>query len=444
MPDTTKARKSSLIREAILKFSANENPILPTAPPRRNTDPKIRHDKPNPRKTDSQVKIDHPHEIEAPKSEFLTKKPENGPKKDIEGRFKIKDPAHAPYKSEILIKKQKGQNENPPSDPQELPMQVKTEPPKSENQEVEAKVINQNPTPLKNALTLLKYKKPNPKEKPANALKKPNPKDRNKPVKTNPPPNQTPQQTITTLLKKIPRIETKPDLPKTRTQPEERKPPPYLKQPKLVFKNQNMTPPITNQDKNSEKPNQEELNQEKTSENQTQTNQNQQEAPKVKTTVKPTQKTLLELINKKENLNQIDQKTKPVNKPNLNRTKTTKPAQDPTLSKKLKTMVVQGPDLKQFLERKQKERELKQNKINIIPVEEPAPSIPNVSATLACSSNSLPTLLNNPMASIADAAPDVIIERDCTDSAHRGDLAGMSGDLLLAIETRNLGDKPIV
>ena len=263
-------------------------------------------------------------------------------------------------------------------------------------------------------------------------------------MKTNPPPNQTSQQTITTLLKKTTRIETKLDLPETRTQPEERKPPPYIKQPKLVYKNQNKTPPIANQDKNSEKPNQEELNQEKTSENQTQTYQNQQEAPKGKTTVKPTQKTLLELINMKENLNQIDQKTKPVNRPNLNRTKTTKPAQNPTLSKKLKTMVVQGSDLKQFLERKKKERELKQNKINIIPVEEPAPSIPNVSATLACSSNSLPTLLNHPMVSIADVAADVIIVRDCTDSTHRGDLTEMSGDLLLATETKNLGDKPIV
>ena len=53
-------------------------------------------------------------------------------------------------------------------------------------------------------------------------------------------------------------------------------------------------------------------------------------------------------------------------KPNPNQTNNTKPAQTTRLSRKLKTTVVQGSELKQFLDRKKKERELKQNlKINV-------------------------------------------------------------------------------
>ena len=105
---------------------------------------------------------------------------------------------------------------------------------------------------------------------------------------------------------------------------------------------------------------------------------------------------------------------------------------------------MQKSDLKQFLERKKKERELKKIQNNIIPAEESPPSIPSVSATLACSNNSLTPLLNHPTASIADTVTEVINEWDGTSSAHRGDLVEMSGDLLLAIETRNLGDRPMV
>ena len=52
--------------------------------------------------------------------------------------------------------------------------------------------------------------------------------------------------------------------------------------------------------------------------------------------------------------------------------------------------------------------------------------------------------MNDTTADKADAAIEVIIERDQANSAHRGDLTQMSGDLLLANGNINLGDKPIV
>ena len=80
---------------------------------------------------------------------------------------------------------------------------------------------------------------------------------------------------------------------------------------------------------------------------------------------KPAQKTLFELMSMNENSSEEENKTKPVNKPkpkpNPNQTNATKPAQTTRLSRKLKTTVVQKSELKLFLEKKKKERELKQN-----------------------------------------------------------------------------------
>ena len=98
--------------------------------------------------------------------------------------------------------------------------------------------------------------------------------------------------------------------------------------------------------------------------------------------------------------------------------------------------------MRQFLEKKKKKRELKQNLNFTVPLEESPPSNQCVSATLPRSNNS--PVLNDTTAGIADAAIEVIIERDQANSAHRGDLTQMSGDLLLANGNINLGDKPIV
>ena len=94
-----------------------------------------------------------------------------------------------------------------------------------------------------------------------------------------------------------------------------------------------------------------------------------------------------------------------------------------------------------FLEKKKQERELKQAmKLNIDV--KPSPSNSRDSATISRPQDSL--LLNAPTDSSTDAEFEVINERDQGSSAHNGDIQTLSGDLLLAQCSRNLGEQPMV
>ena len=155
------------------------------------------------------------------------------------------------------------------------------------------------------------------------------------------------------------------------------------------------------------------------------------------------QKTLLDMMNMKPKPDDTKYKTKPERKPNQKVASITKPAQTTRLSKKLKTTVVHKSDLKMFLAKNKQERELKQNlRVNVPVIPSPSPSIVHESATVPCTGNSL--LLNTPLASSTDDVTSEIIERDLSSSAQDGDLANLCGDLLLASEYKNLGDKPMV
>ena len=142
------------------------------------------------------------------------------------------------------------------------------------------------------------------------------------------------------------------------------------------------------------------------------------------------------------------QETKPVNikpqqdtkrKPNHDLTTKPKPAQIPGQSRKVKTAGLPISDLKMFLERKRRERELKQTlKLNL---ENHSPSNSSDSATISRPQDSL--LMNAPTDEKSDNS-EVIIERDQGSSAHNGEIQTMSGDLLLAQCSINLGEKPMM
>ena len=93
-------------------------------------------------------------------------------------------------------------------------------------------------------------------------------------------------------------------------------------------------------------------------------------------------------------------------------------------------------DLKSFLQKKKKERELKQTmKLNVVSTN-PSPSVLRDNATLSRPPDSL---LKN-----APTDNKVINERDQGSSAQNGTTLNMSGDLPLAQCNENLGEQPIM
>ena len=120
---------------------------------------------------------------------------------------------------------------------------------------------------------------------------------------------------------------------------------------------------------------------------------------------------------------------KPVTKP--------EPAQRLKPVKKEKSTVLQNSDLKSFLQKKKKERELKQTmNLNVVVSTNPSPSVLRDNATLSRPPDSL--LMNTP------ADSEIINERDQGSSALNGTTENMSGDLPLAQCNENLGEQPIV
>ena len=163
-----------------------------------------------------------------------------------------------------------------------------------------------------------------------------------------------------------------------------------------------------------------------------------------KLTKKPEHKTIINLMKFNQKPEDYKNKQNPDKKPNPNQdlTNSTKPSKNSRLSRKLKTLVVQKSELKTFLAKKKQEKDAKLNlKVDVPVTPSPPPSIEHDSATLPCTSSSL--LLNAPPASDIDEK-NVIIERDLSSSAREGDLTNLCGDLVLADEQKNLGEKPIV
>ena len=120
---------------------------------------------------------------------------------------------------------------------------------------------------------------------------------------------------------------------------------------------------------------------------------------------------------------------KPVTKP--------EPAQRLKPVKKEKATVLQNSDLKSFLQKKKKERELKQAmNLNVVVRTNTSPSVLRDNATLLRPPDSL--LMNTP------ADSEIINGRDQGNSALNGTTENMSGDLPLAQCNENLGEQPIV
>ena len=261
---------------------------------------------------------------------------------------------------------------------QKLPLKMQPDPPKSETSR-----------PLKNAFIVLKYKKPVPQEKIPKATKKVNQSNQPKknknpnqvktkttPLKTTPITKPKMQQTITEML------QTSQEKSKTKELPVP--PPPLMKPPTLLYRAKEETNPKPNlepnQDVNQTKPN-------------------------------------------------FDNKpVKPVTKP--------EPAQKLKPGKRAKATVFPMSDLKLFLEKKRKERELKQIMSSNVVITNPSPSVLRDNATLSRPPDSL--LKNTP------ADSEIITERDQGSSALNGTTENMSGDLPLAQCNENLGEQPIV
>ena len=153
-------------------------------------------------------------------------------------------------------------------------------------------------------------------------------------------------------------------------------------------------------------------------------------------------------VNRPNKTQNTTHETKPVNmkpkqdtkkKPNHDLTPKPKPAQISGPARKVKTTGLPISDLKTFLEKKKKERELKLTmKLNF---KNPSPSNSSDSATISRPQDSL--LLNAPTDEKSDNS-EVIFERDQGSSAHNGEIQTMSGDLLLAQCSINLGEKPMM
>ena len=391
--DVAQTSKKSIVREAILKFSEqkstgppalvkNPSKVKNPAPKRGTKDEKTlkvlkKEEKsaPNP----SEVRKGGDPKLKTPKEdEYTPKTSEEGGDPEISEEL----PEIAPKSKETPKKVEKGGAlgpENTPKNPSDT-------------------------RPLKNAFTALKYKKPTEQEKSPTAAKKP----KRKPTK-NPPPLRKPntQQTIEKMLQAN-QTKTKPPAPT----PEK---PPILKPAKLLCNQK--------EESNSEQ-------------NQTLNN--------IK--IKPDMNEKPEHLQSKTHC--TTQETKPVNikpkqdtkrKPNHDLTTKPKPAQIPGQSRKVKTAGLPISDLKTFLEKKRRERELKQTlKLNL---ENHSPSNSSDSATISRPQDSL--LMNAPTDEKSDNS-EVIFERDQGSSAHNGEIQTMSGDLLLAQCSINLGEKPMM
>ena len=151
--------------------------------------------------------------------------------------------------------------------------------------------------------------------------------------------------------------------------------------------------------------------------------------------LKPTQGTVQKLMNLTANHDTTKRK------PNQETTNKPKPAQTLKPVKKVKPTVLKKSDLQVFLEKKRKERELKQA-MNLEVVTNPSPSILCDNATLSRPPDS--HLKNAPREIRTDAEYEMIIERDQGSSAQKGEIQNMSGDLLLAQCSINLGEQPML
>ena len=307
---------------------------------------------------------------------------------------------HEPPKSELKLplKMQPDPRKTVPPEsetsrcPLKLPLKMHPEPPKSDPPESETG------PPLKNAFTVLKYKKPTPpqQEKTPKVTKKVN--QPNQPRTKHPKKNKNlnPVKTKITPLETTPSIKIKTQQTiiemikaKKETKPRELQTPkpPLIKPPTLFYRNQEETNPNP---KPKLEPNQE-LNQ-----------------PKPDFDIKP---------------------AKPVTKP--------EPAQRLKPVRKEKAAVLQNSDLKSFLQKKKKERELKQSmNLNVVVRTNISPSVLRDNATLLRPPDSL--LMNTP------ADSEIINGRDLGNSALNGTTEKMSGDLQLAQSNENLGEQPIM
>ena len=288
-----------------------------------------------------------------------------------------------------------------------------------------------------NAFTELKYKKPAPQEVKTKNTKKINQTNQSKkkkptkpiPLKTTPVIKQKTQQTITEMLQ----TSKNQDNTKTKISASPEKPPPLkptIKPPKLIYRPEgeekcNKPSLEPNHDVNQTKPNLD-IKQVKPVKHENQNQETQIE-------LKPTQGSIQKLLN----LPAYNDTTK--RKPNQETTNKPKPAQTLKPVKKVKPTVLKKSDLQVFLEKKRKERELKQA-MNLEVVTNPSPSILCDNATLSRPPDS--HLKNAPGEIGTDEK--IIIERDQGSSAQNGEIQNLSGDLLLAQCRNNLGEQPIV